>query len=337
LAGDRPTTMERGIQRMTSRDTMAARSVRLAAIQMPSRLGAIDENLARATTLAGEAAGRGARLLLFHELMPSGYAWDETAWSSAEPSQGPTAHWARELAGRLGVWLGTSFLEAEGEDFWNTFVLATPDATEAGRVRKEFPSMFEARVFRGDPGPHVIATALGNIGIAICFDAHAAAVARRLVVADVDLVLAPHCYCVPRRPSRTANQADIDRLVRNLAGIAPLYGRTLGVPTIVTNRVGDWDVPKGSGFEFVGQATIADSDGTVRAHLDREEGLAIADVCLDPGRRTRTAPPAFSRWIYPGPRGREVLRAIEWWEGRRYRRSRHRRRQAIAAAVMGPE
>ena len=313
-----------------------ARTLRVAAVQQASRLGHIDENLAAASTFARTAAGQGAELILFHELMPGGYAWDESAWSGAEPSDGATASWLRETAGRLDLWIGTSFLEASGEDFWNTFVLIAPDGTEAGRVRKEFPSMYEARVFRGCHGSHVIDTPLGRIGVAICFDAHTAAVARALVEADVDLVLAPHCYCVPSHPSRAVSAADIERLVRNVAGIAPLYARTLGVPALVTNRVGAWDTPKGAGYTFAGQATIADSDGTVVAHLDDTAGMVSAIVHLDPARKTHAAPRAYSRWIYPGPPGREALRLIEWWEGRRYRGAIERRREAVSLASRAP-
>ncbi len=317
---------------MRNRAGEASRSLRIAAVQMPSRLGDIDGNLRRATGHATAAAGQRAELILFHELMPGGYAWDETAWAGAEPSVGPTARWLRETAKRLGVWIGTSFLEAAGTDFWNTFVLAGPDGQEAGRVRKQFPSMFEARVFRGDSGPHVIDTPLGRFGVGICFDAHSAVVARAIATADVDVVLAPHCYCVPRSPSRGVSQSDIDRLVRNLAEIAPLYARTLGVPAATTNRVGEWDASNGARYMFPGQATIADSDGTVRTRLGADEGFAVADVCLDPERKTRRELDAYGRYIYPGPRGRDVLRLIEWWEGRRYRRNP--RRTPAAAGIV---
>jgi hypothetical protein len=87
---------------------------------------------------------------------------------------------------------------------------------------------------------------------------------------------------------------------------------------------------------FAGQATIVDSDGTLRACLDRDEGIAVGDVVLDPARRTRSAPAAHSRWIYPGPPGREVLRLVEWWSGRRYRRAGKRRRAAIRATLARP-
>ena len=318
-------------------DAVRARSLRVAAVQMPCRLGAIDDNLAAAGRLADDAASQGARLILFPELMSSGYAWDAAAWSAAEPTAGPTARWLADVARTLGVWVGTSYLEAAGADFWNTFVLAAPGGSEAGRVRKEFPSMDEARVFRGAPGSHVIETPIGRIGVGICFDAHTAVVARALMAADVDLVLAPHCYCVPREASRLVSRKDIGRLVDTVAGIAPSYARLLGVPAVVTNRVGDWDVPKGSGFVFPGQATIADSDGAVRGHLADTAGVLVADVALDPARKVHTAVPAFGRYIYPGPPGRELLRLIEWRGRRQYEKSAARRSRArsVSSAARG--
>ncbi|HEY6306055.1 MAG TPA: nitrilase-related carbon-nitrogen hydrolase, partial [Candidatus Angelobacter sp.] len=69
---------------------------------------------------------------------------------------------------RLHVWLGTSFLEADGADFYDTFVLTTPEGEEAGRVRKQVPAEVEGYFFRGDVGSHVLKTAIGRIGVGIC-------------------------------------------------------------------------------------------------------------------------------------------------------------------------
>ncbi|HEY4754004.1 MAG TPA: hypothetical protein VIH37_12015, partial [Candidatus Limnocylindrales bacterium] len=103
-------------------------------------------------------------------------------------------------------------------------------------------------------------------------------------------------------------------------------------PAVATNRVGDWDVAGREGFAFPGQATIVDGNGTVRAQLGGDEGIVVADVALDPTTKTHRAPAAHGRYIYPGPPGREILRVIEWREGRRYRRNSER-----AAAVRDVE
>jgi N-carbamoylputrescine amidase len=118
--------------------------IRMAAVQMGSQAGAIQANLAHATQLVEQAARSGVQLALLPEFMPTGYLWDRRIWQAGEPKDGPTGRWLHETSARLGLWLGTSFLETDGEDFFNTFVLVAPDGQEAGRVRKQFPSIGEA-------------------------------------------------------------------------------------------------------------------------------------------------------------------------------------------------
>ena len=144
------------------------KTVRIAIVQMRSLNHDIDGNLKRATEFALTARDRGAQLVLFPEFMPTGAYLSFDTWDSAEPSNGKTVQWLKATAGRLHVWLGTSFLEAEGEDFYDTFVLTTPDGQEAGRVRKAVPAAAEANFFRGEQGPHILNTAIGKIGIGIC-------------------------------------------------------------------------------------------------------------------------------------------------------------------------
>src|SRR5262245_50612643 len=146
----------------------AARSLRIAVVQMQSSDHDIDGNLKRATGFAEKAAAQGARLVLFPELMPTGSYLYFDSWDSAEPSRGKTVDWLKSTSKRLRVWLGTSFLEADGADFYDTFVLTTPKGEEAGRVRKQVPAGPEAYFFRGEVGSHVIDTAIGKIGVGIC-------------------------------------------------------------------------------------------------------------------------------------------------------------------------
>ena len=118
------------------------RTLRVAAVQMESQNGRVEANLERATRFVDQAAEQGGKLIILPEFMPTGYVYTKDIWEGAETKEGPTVGWLRENAKRLGVWLGTSFLEAEGEDFFNTFVLMKPDGQEAGRVRKQTSALF---------------------------------------------------------------------------------------------------------------------------------------------------------------------------------------------------
>ncbi|HUH97764.1 MAG TPA: carbon-nitrogen hydrolase family protein [Anaerolineales bacterium] len=305
--------------------------MRIAAVQMGSQEGAVMANLAHAATLVERAARDGADFVLLPELMPSGYRWDKLIWRAAETKDGPTVRWLRETSARLHSWIGTSFLETDGRDFFNTFVLTTGEGEEAGRVRKQFPSIGEALFFKGEGGTHVIETALGRIGVAICFDAHTVSVARLLSDQSIDLMLIPHCYSIPREPSQGASLQDLERMKDNLRGIAPYYARLLGIPAVSVNKCGPARAPKSEGYLFPGLSTIVDSDGTVRAHLGAQEGVISAEVTLDGARKRRGTPRPYGRYVYPGPPGRELFAAVEGVGRIWYNLSRERRASAQAA------
>lgn len=138
-----------------------ARQLRVAAVQLDCQAGQIQQNLDHASRFVEGAAEQGAQIVLLPELMPSGYQLTEKIWDCAEPLNGPTVCWLTALAKQLGIYLGTSFLEVEGEDFYNAFVLVTPGGEIAGRVRKSPPASLEAYFYRAGNDPHVIETALG--------------------------------------------------------------------------------------------------------------------------------------------------------------------------------
>jgi len=241
----------------------------------------------------------------------------------------------RECSSRLGIWLGTSFLEKGGKDFFNTFVLSSPEGAVAGQVRKQFPSMGEAFFFKGEPGSHVIETALGKIGVGICFDAHAIQIARLTSAQSIDLMLMPHSYSVPAAPTKNVSEADIARMKNNLRDMAHYYARLLGVPAVSVNKCGPALAPKPEGYVFPGLTTIVDSDGKVQARLKDEEGFVAAQVTLDPSRKIQTSPHAYGRYIYPGPAGRVLFGLVEG-AGRLWYSLSSNRRSSARAALLSP-
>src|SRR5262245_43536066 len=112
------------------------RRIVVAAVQCRSDNGAAEANLAHARPLVEEAARRGAELVLCPEFLATGYIYHSSIWDAAEPRGVPTESWLGELARRLGIFVGASYLEADGADFFNTFALCAPGGAVAGRVRK---------------------------------------------------------------------------------------------------------------------------------------------------------------------------------------------------------
>jgi N-carbamoylputrescine amidase len=318
------------------------RTLRVAAVQTPAA-ESVSAGLERATPLVQRAAAEAAELVLLPELMAVHYVFTEEMWDSAEPTNGPTVEWLSDLARSLRIWLGTSFLEATGEDFYNTFVLVGPTGEEAGRVRKQTPAMYEPWFFRGEAGSHLIRTNLGTIGVGICNDNHRSYLPALLQRAGADLVLMPHCWPLPTKASGAISEGDIERWHEIQRGLAPLYAKLLGVPAVFVNKVGPYAspaprswLPASTGMAFPGHATIADSDGTVRAALGDTEGVVTASVTLDPARKTREAPPTYGSYVYPAGVAGLLVLPPAWLFGRAYSVSSERRHRARLVAGRQP-
>jgi N-carbamoylputrescine amidase len=317
------------------------RTIRVAAVQMESENGRVEVNLERATRFVDQAAQKGAGLIILPEFMPTGYVYTTAIWEGAETKQGPTVVWLRENAKRLGVWIGTSFLEAEGEHFFNTFVLTGPDGQEAGRVRKQTSALFEAFFVKGDAGSHVIHTDFGKVGVGICYENQLAYIPSMMCEHAVDLLLMPHSAPTPST-SVLVSRKNADDFNRGLKELAPHYARVLGVPAVMINKSGPWQTPvPGLPFlkqdsAFPGLSTICDSDGTVKGQLGSEEGLIVEDVTLDPSRKTGRMPPCYGRWAVknripiPAP---QVIEALgKTW----YALSGERKKRARQISAAGP-
>jgi N-carbamoylputrescine amidase len=272
-------------------------------VQIDSRVGDIPGNLAHAGELVETATRQGAQIIVLPELMPSGYTLTEEIWTCAEPFYGPTVTWLTRIAKQFNIYIGTSFLEVEGEDFYNTFALASPDGSVAGKVRKSPPASLEAFFYRAGTGPHFIDTQLGRIGVGICYENLLYERLNGLRQASVDLVLqsAAAGRLKPMKPG------DIELFDRMIERSAPYHARTLGVPVAFANHTGEihTELPGGYGefdSSFPGLSQIVDSDGAVKAKMGEEEGVVVADVELNPDRKRTKKPRCYGKmWAFPMP------------------------------------
>jgi N-carbamoylputrescine amidase len=310
-----------------------ARVLTVAAVQMESRNGDIQGNLERATLHVEEAAQRGATLIVLPEFMPTGYIFTREIWDAAEPREGPTMRWLRENSRRFRVWLGTSYLEAEGDDFFNSFVITNPRGEEDGRVRKQTPAFAEAYFTRGEAGPHVIATGLGRIGVGICYENQLAYTPQLMYSQAVDLQLMPHSAPSPM-PNPLFPAKAVAKYNENLSKLPVYYADALDIPVVLVNKCGDWVSPiPGLPFltqrsSFPGFSAIVDADGTVKAQLGGEEGVIVEEIVLDPARRKKVRPPTCGRWAMKTPWLMNQFRVIEALGSAYYMLSRERRRRA---------
>jgi predicted amidohydrolase len=163
-----------------------------------------------------------------------------------------------------------------------------------------------------------------------------------MAASNIDLMLMPHSYCTPTQPTKTTSQADIDRLNSLPGRVARLYNEWFGVPVLMCNKSGGWDspvpdsmlgIPKG--FRFSGRSILLDADRTLRGELGDEEAVLVGTVTLAPGLNKQAQPPKYSRYIYPGSPGREILRLMEWRGSLSYTFSKLRKNKAALYSSSG--
>ena len=318
---------------------MTSRNLRVASIQLETRLGEVETNLHHAEQLVIRAAAEGASLVVLPELFNTGYLANRDLWSHVEPRSGRTARWLSTLAHRFEVYLGGGLVVWDGVDVVNGFAVAGPDGAVVGWAQK---SNAEAYLFQRGHGTHVIQTGIGRLGIGICADCQSPRILRALHQHAAELVLMPHAAPTPAVARGAVSSADIAEQRRRMAELPVTYARALGVPAVFVNQTGAMAPMSGilgrlmdpDVFRLQGGSRTVDSDGVVVGSLDVAEDVLVADVTLDPARRTWHAPRSYGGWLTPGnPLVRRLVIPADIGLGRlSYRRGRGRRRSCLAAS-----
>jgi len=320
---------------------MKTRALRVGAVQMVSENGALEANLARAARMAHEAAGRGASFILLPEFFSHGYWLCEKAWALAEAPGGRTESWLCETAASLGVYIGGSYLQAKGEHFLNVFTLAGPGGQVCGRVPKQRAASVEAYLFRGEASSHIIDTELGRIGVGICYDNAFRYTPEAFIAGGADMAVMSFSAPTPQR-TWYYRRKHVETYLASYRHGASNYARLLGIPAIQVNKCGAWKSELPAFFpaqdsKFDGQSEIADSTGETLAELADEEAVIVADVTLDPARKSRSLPQEakqHGQWIAQVPTDFKVFGVIEALGRRSY--ARNPRRQSMARAAAEP-
>jgi predicted amidohydrolase len=243
----------------------------VACCQLAPVFGALDANRALAARAVEAAAARGARLIVLPELVSSGYVFRDAdeARALAEPADGPTVTGWAELARELDVVIVGGFCEVDEDGVLrNSAALVDPDGVRAV-YRKAHLWDRESLVFvPGDEPPAVVDTAVGRIGVMVCYDLEFPEWARLPALAGAQLLVAPANWpadsVLPGEDPGEALRARANACVNRMwVAVCDRHGPERGV---------DW----------VGGSLIADPDGRVASGPpeDGEAGLVIADCDL---------------------------------------------------------
>jgi predicted amidohydrolase len=245
--------------------------ITVALAQMAIAFGRPDLNMVSARIQAGQVAERGAHLLIFPELWPTGYDLARAGQYAASLDEGPFALMA-ELARTHRFYVVGTALEAnpEGAPF-NTAALYGPDGDLVGAYRKVhlFPPMGEVQHMA--PGDLLPAFDLpwGRVALAICYDLRFPELWRCYTDAGAQLILIPAEW-----PERRVEHWRL--LLRARAVENQLF-------VVGCNRAGA-DVDG----EFGGHSAAIDPWGRVVAGDGSEPGLFVGTLDLEEVARARS-------------------------------------------------
>jgi len=262
------------------------REVTVAALQL-ALSDDVTENIANVSELVREAASAGAKVILPPELFEGHYFCreeDESLFARAKPvDEHPAVLAMQALAAELGVYIPTSFFEADGPHFYNTLAMVDDKGKVMGIYRKSHipdgPGYEEKFYFRpGNTGFKVWPTPTTKLGVGICWDQWYPETARAMMLMGAELLFYPTAIGnEPHDPeldtSRMWQRAMIGHAVSNV------------VPVIAANRIGTE-----CGQTFYGHSFICDERGDKLAELGRDEtGVITATLDLDRVRKHRAA------------------------------------------------
>jgi N-carbamoylputrescine amidase len=249
-----------------------------------------EANLAASEAAIRQAVATGARLVLLQELHAGVYfcqCEDVARFDQAEPIPGPTTARLGALAQELATVIVASIFERRAAGlFHNTAAVLDTDGRLAGIYRKmhipDDPGFHEKFYFTpGDLGFRPIDTAVGRLGVLVCWDQWYPEAARLMALAGAELLLYPTAIgWDPRDPfGERQRQREAWSLIQRAHGVAN------ALPVMVANRCGFEPDPTGqsAGIEFWGGSFVAGPQGELLAEAPGE-AAAVLTAELDLGR-----------------------------------------------------
>ncbi len=186
-------------------------TVTVAVVQAGAVMFDGEASITKAAGLAAEAAGRGARLVLFPEAFLGGYPKGQDFgakvgsrtpegrklfrryFEGAMEVPGPGTERLGQIAKAHGIWLVIGAIERDGGTLYCTALFFAPDGSLAGKHRKVMPTAMERLIWGFGDGSTlpVIETGFGRIGAVICWENYMPLLRAAMYQQGIQLYCAP--------------------------------------------------------------------------------------------------------------------------------------------------
>lgn len=254
--------------------------ITIALAQMQPKLGEPEDNLIKMSEMVNKIASQHrVDLIVFPELVTSGYELGVRFTEVAERIPGPSINLLSKRANEFGVYVAFGMVSKERVEsvLYNSAVLIGPEGDLVEVYNKVHLRGEERMAFREGFKLPIAQTEIGNIGMMIGYDLAFPEVARTLTLEGADLLL-----CMANW--ETAQMDEWKTYVR-----ARAYENSVFVAAV--NRVGE-DVT----LSFGGESMVVGPRGQVYASLAEDtdsetgapkEGFVIAKIDLTDVRKYR--------------------------------------------------
>jgi beta-ureidopropionase len=261
------------------------RSTRIAVTQA-AWTGDRESMVAKHEDLLKQAAAQGVQAICFQELFHGPYfgiVQDARYYEYAEAVPGPLTERFQALAAEHGMVVVLPLYEEEQTGvLYNTAAVIDADGRYLGKYRKNHlphvDRFWEKFYFRpGNLGWPVFRTAIGTIGVNICYDRHFPEGWRVLGLAGAELVFNPNAS----KPGLSNRLWELEQ---------PAAAGANGYYVAVCNRVGAETGEFGDdAVEFYGSSYVVDPRGRYVGDVASrtEEELVVRDIDLDAVREAR--------------------------------------------------
>jgi N-carbamoylputrescine amidase len=284
---------------------MTRKTLKVALLQETHR-GSRDANLDAIEAGLREAAAAGAELVLLQELHNGPYFCQHESvgeFDLAESIPGHSTERIGKLAEELKLVVVASLFEKRATGLYhNTAVVFDRSAKIAGKYRKmhipDDPAFYEKFYFTpGDLGFDPIDTAVGRLGVLVCWDQWYPEAARLMALAGADLLLYP--TAIGWDPND--EQAEKDRQREAWVTVQRGHAVANGLPLLACNRTGYEPDPSGvgAGIQFWGTSFVAGPQGEFLGQAGTD-GRQLLVVEIDMARSEHV------RRIWPFLRDRRI-------------------------------
>jgi len=258
--------------------------IRIAVVQMNSRVGDTSGNINTMERFLNDAAATQVDILCFPELSINGYNAGDTSRPVAESIDSASVQALVELGKRFGLTFMAGLLERDiGGIVYNTQVVFDARGV-VGIYRKTHVATTEIGTWCQGSEMPVFAHAKARYGIEICYDSHFPELSTILAERGAEILFFPHASGM--------GESAADKKARWLRYM-PARAYDNSVYVAVCNPVGD----TGAGICFAGVSFICNARGEVVAEAasSTEEEMVVADLKGVELAAARSVPETFFR------------------------------------------